>query len=232
MKRKRDEPEESISSGGAVKLIERLVYQCPLCSYWARTVTNFHQHYIAHEKTPAFKCSECDYSARYRSNVTKHITNSSKKTHKSACWVLIKSVPENQYPEYLKTAHVPECSYSGKSLTPTNAISNGKPFGSKSSDSSENRSRTTSESFLEDSSDDGSHEWIPSSPSIMKDIDSSSPSCVATPDASSEYEEKPYSLCSQTSESKSEHSSESSASSDAFNSKIFYLSICLNFSLF
>ena len=226
LKRKREEPEESISSSGTVKLIERLVYQCPLCSYWARTVTNFHQHFIAHEKTPAFKCSKCDYSARYRSSVTKHIRNSSKKTHNSACWVLIKTVPENQYPEYLKTAHVPECSYSGKSLTPTNTISSSEKFVTKLSDSSENRSRTSSESFPEDSSDDESHDWIPSSPSNIEDIDSSSSSFVNTPDVISEYEEKSSTLCSPTSESKSEQSSESSTcstggSSAPFTSKIF-----------
>jgi hypothetical protein len=186
-------------------------------------VTNFHQHFIAHEKTPAFKCSKCDFSARYRSGVTRHIQNSSKKTHGDACWILIKTIPENQYPDYLKTALVPECSYSGKSLTPTNSISNIDQLGTKPSKFSDSRSRTSSESLPESDSDgeseDESRDWIPSSSlssADIKDNESSSSSFVLTPNRSSENErETSSSSRSPTSDSKSEHSSENSTPSNA-----------------
>ncbi len=223
MKRKHEELEGSSSSSGTAKLIERLVYQCPLCSYWARTVTNFHQHFIAHEKTPAFKCSACDFSARSRRIVTRHIKRSRTKNHVSACWIMIKTIPENQYPEYLKTAHVPESSYSGKSLTPTNSIGERsvmKPSHSSDCRSSEFSAESNSD---DDESDDESRDWIPISSfssSNRKDSGSSSQSCVITLDGSSE--EKTSSPCSfLTSESQSEESSENSMPSTAGSSSSF-----------
>ena len=147
------------------------MYQCTFCSYWARSVSNFHQHLVAHEKTPAFKCSNCDFSARYRTKITRHIQKSLKSTHETARWIMIKSLPEDQYSQYVKKVLIPNDKYCGNSPVQTVATPE----------------NTTSDS-------DGSREWLPSSNASsgnMEDCYSSSLS-VVTP-ASSTDEEKPSS---------------------------------------
>lgn len=209
MKRKR---EDSSSSIRTVKLIERLVYQCPHCSFWARAVSSFHQHLMAHEKKTTFKCSHCDFSSRYRTAITKHIKESPKETHRSACWNMTKPVPENQYPEYLKTSLIPELEYSGTRKI-TNLVSDEELKREALSDSSDSSWKLSGESSLANNTDDGSRDWVPSSSlssAQMRDDSSSSLSFEITSDSSSEYDRKPSSSSSASSDSRSEAENQSS----------------------
>ena len=97
------------------------MYQCPHCDLFVRTVSKFHQHYIAHEQTRVFKCSKCVYTARHRPEITKHIEESPKATHEGASWTfLARTLPENKYAEYLKLDFVPE--FSSPSTTEDSTI--------------------------------------------------------------------------------------------------------------
>ena len=97
------------------------MYQCPHCDLFVRTVSKFHQHYIAHEQTRVFKCSKCVYTARHRPDITKHIEESPKATHEGASWTfLARTLPENKYAEYLKLDFVPE--FSSPSTTEDSTI--------------------------------------------------------------------------------------------------------------
>lgn len=57
-----------------------------------------------------FKCSNCDYYARYRWEIIQHIEESLKITHESASWTMAKSIPEDRYEKLLKIALVPDIS--------------------------------------------------------------------------------------------------------------------------
>ncbi|XP_057380646.1 uncharacterized protein LOC130703026 isoform X2 [Daphnia carinata] len=207
-KRKREDSSSSIQTA---KLIERLVYQCPHCSFWARAVSSFHQHLMAHEKSPTFKCSHCDFSARYRIAITQHIKKSPKETHSSACWTMTKPVPENHYPEYLKTSLIPELEYSGtREFT---SLASDEGLKRASSDSSDSTWKLSGESSLENNTDDESKDWVPSSSlssAQMKDDTSSPLSFEITSDSSLEYDRKPSPSSSMSSDSNSEHKNQSS----------------------
>ncbi|KAI9552410.1 hypothetical protein GHT06_022776 [Daphnia sinensis] len=218
MKKKREDSNSSIRTP---KLIERLVYQCPHCSFWARAVSSFHQHLMAHEKTPTFKCSHCDFNARYRIAITKHIKKSPQETHSSACWIMTKPIPENQYPEYLKTSLIPELEYSGPRKITSLASDEGLKRDA-SSDSSDSSWKLFCESSSENNTDDGSQEWVPSSSlssAQTKDDSSSSLSFEITSDSSLGYKRKPSSRSSSSSDSRLKAKNQSSAQNSPLTDK-------------
>lgn len=183
-------------------LVNRSVYRCPYCGYWASILNVFHEHVARHQHSPTFKCSVCDFSARYRTDITHHIQKSSKETHETAVWEMMKPLSATRLAKYLTTAMVPKDADYGR--IPDNANSTAKlPITTDQPLLDEE----TSSLSAHQNSDDSMHEWVPSENSSTTELEeeySSSQSYLTTPDLSSESEGKVSSSSFVTSEDKTD----------------------------
>ena len=96
-------------------LVEKSIYCCPQCRYWARTEYRFHIHFMEHKKIPLFQCSDCRFTGFHRQHIWSHIhqVSSTDRKHKRSTCRMLSITPTENYDTYLQVAQVPPTAYSG-----------------------------------------------------------------------------------------------------------------------
>lgn len=92
---------------------EAEVFRCPKCSYWARRVHTFHDHYLS-SHNPAelpFRCSACGMLSKYRARSDVHIrqlaVEGKDPNHIGARTLAVRPVPDDEYAACLRMEYVP-----------------------------------------------------------------------------------------------------------------------------